>query len=229
LYRLAPSPTIPLPPLANAIKVIVNWVGPAARLAKNIWYLTTSGSVTPDDPAMLKTVADQIMTQLVAANVASQFSGTHSIASVTCKDAGGTSAQATSTHAPIVGSNLADPLPPQSAVVVSWKISASYRGGKPRTYLFGIPSSAVNPTGSSTLTPTFASNTQSKWEAFKNALNAWSPGTGGTITMGTISYHSGHAVRPTPIFRVFTGSEVHERLDSQRRRSGPESAFGEMP
>jgi hypothetical protein len=49
------------------------------------------------------------------------------------------------------------------------------------------------------------------------------------VTLGTISYHTGHAVRPTPLFREYINVAVHERIDSQRRRSGRESAFGVIP
>jgi hypothetical protein len=47
--------------------------------------------------------------------------------------------------------------------------------------------------------------------------------------LGTISYQTAHAPRPTPVFRAFGVPHVHERLDSQRRRSGKESTFGSVP
>jgi hypothetical protein len=55
--------------------------------------------------------------------------------------------------------------------------------------------------------------------------------TGGTISLGTISYFN-RTINPTPpylrtvpVFFPYLGVKIHERLDSQRRRSGKESSF----
>jgi hypothetical protein len=68
-------------------------------------------------------------------------------------------------------------------------------------------------------------NFATTWLATFNA--ALVMGTG--VTLGTVSHYTGHAVRPTPVWRTFIDVRVHERLDSQRRRSGKESTFATTP
>jgi hypothetical protein len=49
------------------------------------------------------------------------------------------------------------------------------------------------------------------------------------VILGTLSFQTAHAVRPTPVFRPFGAAHVHERMDSQRRRSGRENLFPVVP
>jgi hypothetical protein len=74
----------------------------------------------------------------------------------------------------------------------------------------------------------FATNWRVGWNSFAASVNSSSPG-GHDIILGTISYQTGHSPRPTPLFRPFGDAHVHERLDSQRRRSGRESLFPAVP
>jgi hypothetical protein len=111
---------------------------------------------------------------------------------------------------------------------MSWRIVDSYRGGKPRTYLPGIPTSALATQGDSTLLLSYAQQVQIQANILLGLLNGIMVESSPT-SFGTISYHHAHAIRPTPIFRPYQAVEVHERLDSQRRRSGKESSFGEYP
>jgi hypothetical protein len=64
--------------------------------------------------------------------------------------------------------------------------------------------------------------------SFRNNINASVVSTF-TPTLGTISYQSGHAPRPTPLWRSFLPPRIHERMDSQRRRNGKESSFPSIP
>ena len=229
LYRISPSPQVPLPPIANVVKFILNWTGPAARLAKNIGFLKLGSGGVSSDPTTLQAIANDVMGAIAAGAIKSTWDSAWQLQSVTAKDAGGTSASATSTASPINGTDSSGHTTPASAVCLSWQIAESYRGGKPRWYLPAIPLDAIAPAGSSTVSSTYATSLDNQWSAFMTALNATTIAGGGTMTLGTVSYHSGHAVRPTPLFRTFLSLRVHERLDTQRRRNGKESSFGSVP
>jgi hypothetical protein len=227
-YRIV-SPSVVLPAIANVVKLILNWVGPAGRVAKNILFAKMSGGTgSTSDPIFLNAVANGLMSSIQTATISPIVNSAWTLSGVTARDAGGTSAQGVSTHAPIVGGGSGQCLPPNVAVAISWIIPESYRGGKPRTYLPGVSASALIDTGQSGLTSTFCSSLDAAATLLMNDFNTH-PISGSTVTLGTVSYHTGHAVRPTPLFRTYVDVKVHERVDSQRRRLGKESAFPVTP
>lgn len=228
VYQIT-SPRVALPPLINTAKIIMQYTGPAGRVARNIFYiLKGAGTGSTSDPTWLATLAQTIKTQWQNANMHVQLAPSWSLVHVTAKDNGGTSANGTDSTAPIAGNASGSAFPPQVAVVVSWKIPEVYRGGKPRLYMPGIPVSAVTTAGDSAISATYAA-------AVDTAATAWLAGVNGAsvsgtaISMGTVSHFTGHAVRPTPVWRTYIDVRVHERLDSQRRRNGPESLFPVTP
>lgn len=228
-YRIV-SPSIALPPIANVIKIILNWTNNLGNLAKNIWFLRTSGGVVTSDPATLTNVANAVLGVVAGAGgVPPLISTPWVLSGVTAKDAGGTSAQANSTAAGVVGTAGGPACPPQVAVCISWSIAEVYRGGKPRTYVPGIPQSAVSTASTSQLASSYAASMRTSAQAILSGINTMTVTGGGAFQMGTVSYHSAHAVRPVPLFRSFISSRVHERLDSQRRRNGPESRYPTYP
>lgn len=228
-YKIV-APSVALPPLPGAAKVILNWAAPAlGRVAKNIMYAFLPSGADPSVTANLQSIANGVEGAIRSSNVLQQVNIAWQLTNVTAKDYSGTSENfATSTHAADNGLDTGTCTPPQCAVCVSWTIGASYRGGKPRTYVPGVSISALIPAGSSTLDGTWAGLVATHWMSFVTACNAVTVGSG-PMNIGTISFRTGHAVRPTPIFRPFLSVRVHERLDSQRRRSGKESAFGVVP
>lgn len=115
-------------------------------------------------------------------------------------------------------------LPPQCAVALSWQISRRYRGGKPRTYIPAIPTTAVGGDGSAALTSAYMTIAETAGDNFLTFLNAVS-GLTHAIHLCNVSYFSGLAPRISPQVDVTQSIVVHGRLDSQRRRSGKESAF----
>jgi hypothetical protein len=123
----------------------------------------------------------------------------------------------------VPGTAASLPLAPGLSVAVSWASAAYWRGGKFRTYMAGIPINAIAATGDAQITATYAGNLRTAANGFLgdiNALTAFPTGAG----LGGVSYYSRYAFRPTPLFLTFAGAHVHERLDSQRRRNGKETA-----
>lgn len=230
-YRLA-APRVALPPIINVAKAVLNWTNVAGQVAKNILHFLAPTTGYPmSDPSKLLDLANKVMTTLASGvSLSANISSNWTLQSCTCHDLGGTSAFATSTTSSVPGSNPAAPFPPQVAVVLSWQVASSYRGGKPRTYLPGIPQNAIATTGSSALSTTYATALEGVAASFRGIMNGYTPtGASGPTTVGTVSYFHGHTVRPTPVFMGYIDVSVHERLDSQRRRSGQESAFGVIP
>lgn len=236
MYRRA-APFFVRPPLANTVKLVLNWTGPAGLQAHNVTYDLLAGTIDLTVPVNLTACADSLMTAWASAaamgNIAAamgNISNAWSLTSVTAHDNGSSSgAVGASSHAAIPGLGSNPPLPPQSAVCISWTILASYRGGKPRWYLPGLVNTGTTTTGGAAIIPSVAASIESTAFAFLNSFNAAHPIAGATQQLGTISYLSHGSVRPTPIFRPFVNAVVHERLDSQRRRSGKESAYGHVP
>lgn len=121
------------------------------------------------------------------------------------------------------GSGLVN-FPPQVAVCVSWKSGIVARGGRARTYLPGVPQNAVTTPNNAALTSVFTSSIKTQAENFMNDVNIHTIG-GDSIEVGVPSYYNKCALRPVPLFFPFFDALVHERLDSQRRRSGKEAIF----
>ena len=228
LYRIA-APQISLPPLINTIKLIWRWVGPGARKAANIMFAQgTGGTAATSDVAVLRSVANQVMSSIASGPLLSSVHSTWTLQSVTAKDNGGTSAAADSTVAALPGQATGGCNPPGTAVCISWSIAEVYRGGKPRTYLPGIPTVAVTTAGESALTSSYATALDLQATTMLTQFNTLVI-TGTTFKLGTVSHYSGHTVRPTPVWRSFTNARVHERIDSQRRRNGAEVLFPTTP
>jgi hypothetical protein len=225
LYRIA-APQITLPPINNVVKAVLNWVGPGAALAKNILHIGTPTMFITSNATALLDLANAIHTVVAAPpSVPGNIASSWKMNNVTVKDLSGSGAQATSTHAATTGGNVSDSLPPQTSIVLSWEVPITYRGGKPRTYLPGIPSSAISPAGSSAVSGSYAQNMETAALQFLNGIESMIVDAIEGFTAGLVSYYHDHAVRPTPVYNPFEGVRVHERLDSQRRRSGKESSF----
>lgn len=221
----------PLPSIPNVLKVVVAFdnaptAPPAIAKGVNVLHLqyTTMGFTSTE----CTTVANAIMTWWsthFGANISTSYRCTG--AKVTALD--GTGVEGVSTTTPILGTAASAPLPPQCSVAISWIGAPSYRGGKPRTYLMGIPTSAIV-ASSSQVTSTYALAIKTGAVA---GIGDTSPFTIGGVQplFGAVSYvkRSVNPVppyhRPTPLFWQYLTATVHERLDSQRRRSGKEGVF----
>lgn len=112
--------------------------------------------------------------------------------------------------------------PASAAICISWRVQQRYRGGHPRTYLTGQTSE--NMFSSQRWTTGWAQSYQSEANAFHAAVNAHAGGGLGDVHLGTVSFVLDGAWRSPPVFRDFTptAASVDVRIDSQRRRLGPD-------
>src|ERR1700722_1285197 len=119
-----------------------------------------------------------------------------------------------------VGTDTSTALPAQSALVISWKLPATWRGGKPRTYL---PAESVDNTDSVyTFTDAHVAGMQAAAVAFLTACNAITATGITAMELGTVSFQHALAWRTPPIFFGYVAGGVQKRICTQRRRLGNE-------
>ena len=126
-----------------------------------------------------------------------------------------------------VGTGVTDTgvaLPAQVAVGISWRIINSYRGGHPRSYICGAQSSMLDDV------TRLNETAQEAWllaaSTFRGDINGMTPpGDVIDITLGTVSYVVDGEWRTPPVFRPYIGESVDHRVDTQRRRLGPDVAL----
>lgn len=115
--------------------------------------------------------------------------------------------------------STSDPMPANCAVCLSWVANVYWRGGKPRTYSVGVDATMVS--GDTKLAAAAITAAQTTASGFRTAVNALTATSITGTQLGFVSFRSGNAERVPPVFYPFTGSRVHSRLASQRRRLGP--------
>lgn len=120
------------------------------------------------------------------------------------------------------GSATGGDLPANVAMCITWQIAPHYRGGHPRTYLAGMVDG--HQLDATTWQGASVSALSSAAAAFHTDLEAIS-GVGSGITdveHGVASFVRDGAWRTPPVFyRIVTGF-VDTRIDTQRRRLGPD-------
>lgn len=219
-----PEPSGPRPPLPGLLKFVVNYLTTGldqTYKAANIIHAWCS------DPTQVSQGNLNTLCTSLGAAWASNFNITRTpawlITGYQLVALDGSGLEATST-ASVAGTGSTNPLSPQSTVTVSWGTKAYWRGGKFRTYLPGIPGNALSTTGGAGLTATYANSCRNAGNSFLTAANVLNLGTI-PIEIGGVSYFHQYAFRTPPLFLPYLTAHVHERLDSQRRRSGKESSF----
>lgn len=131
-------------------------------------------------------------------------------------DDNGSFAQATSIQ---TGSGSGTSVPQSAACCVTWKIPRHYRGGHPRTYIGPISASSIStPT---TLSGTFVSNVQSNMSTLRTTINALTIGGNVQQLVCVHRIRNGVNLEP-PLVDKISGCTVDSRIDSMRRRLGPD-------
>ena len=113
-------------------------------------------------------------------------------------------------------------IPANSAVAISWVIAPVYRGGHARTYLCGVTTQML--LNSTTLAGASVTALNSAANAFHTDLEAISGISAGisSIEHGIVSFVRDKQWRSPPVFYRIASGHVDTRLDSQRRRLGPD-------
>lgn len=121
-----------------------------------------------------------------------------------------------------LGTLTADPLPTNCATCISWKVQQHYRGGHPRTYL--PPPDITKLASSNKYSAAFATAIAGAANAFLQDVNGFSQLDFTDVHLGTVSFVRNKEWRTPPVFRDYTptAASCDTRIDSQRRRLGPD-------
>jgi len=207
-------------PPSRSCKVVVTGLAGTAQWTNVLWlYLTGSGEITH---TTLIALANGIYGQWGGTILdAMSTSATISRVQVVLWD-GGEEFSAYSTSASAAGNVGGTMAPANVAACISWPISFHYRGGHPRTYIAGVPNSAI--ATSQRFDATWRASLETKARAFHTAVEALTPGGGiATVEHGIMSFVTDKEWRTPPVFRRITGdAQVDSRIDTQRRRLGPD-------
>lgn len=105
--------------------------------------------------------------------------------------------------------------PANVAAVVSWHTPSTWRGGHPRTYVWGVPNSALDG-GYQRLSSAYTSALRSNVVLFQAAVNAIS--LGGGIGLNTMRFFNDNAALAPPYLVSLSSPIVRSVIGSQRRR-----------
>ena len=212
------------PALPGLVKIQINYqtlgntpVNRAANILHGQWLSKVNHPL-----ADLQALTTYLMAQWVLLPW-QHFASQWAVVSITAKSLGGDGLEDTFTQQN-QGAVSVVPLPPNAAVCLSWKSGITARGGRGRTYIPGVPSSALQFSQGSQLGSGFTSALRADAVTFFNNVDAHTIG-GDSLIMGVPSYYSKCQLRPVPLFGIINDAVVHDRLDTQRRRLGKETQF----
>jgi hypothetical protein len=204
-----------LPPVPSVLRSRLFWdVGGSLNATSHVYWHTTSGSVsTADLTALASTIATDYDT-----NLGPDSPNTTILRQVEVEDLG----HSTTIPGVWAGSKPGSyPTAGQSAEVatlINFVIARRYRGGKPRIYLpIGVSAQLANPRQWQS---TFKSAVTAHWFNFITAVQSHAPAGASIDKQVSVSYHSGHALRPTPVIDDVLSASANLIPASQRRRMG---------
>lgn len=113
-------------------------------------------------------------------------------------------------------------MPDQVSACLSWLVSTTWRGGKPRTYFPGVVVSA-DLQDNAHITSTLIASIEGAGNAWNTAVNAYTTSPFLTMALGTVRFFSGGVPLAPPVFLPYTGVSMHSRIATVRRRLGREA------
>lgn len=209
-------PTGPRPsPPVGVCKVDYRWTF-GDSFGQNVFWTMITGALTYANIATFATD----MYGAYQTTLLTQMNNTANLQECICTyydGAGNPQGSSSSVHP---GGHTSAPAIANAAAVLSWKIPASYRGGKPRTYIGGLSTGDFASTR--TLSSSEVGNMETSALAFLTAVNGITlTGVTGTA-LGTVSFQHLGAWRTPPIFYSYIAVGVQQRICTQRRRLGAE-------
>lgn len=212
-----PEPHLPFTPVPDVVKIIVRGDNGGAPWA-NIFHMFIGNGGSPVLQAQTDAIAAAFNT-IYAGGIQSLKCATDTMSSVEAIGIDSATAPSSTVAASGTGTLPAPSLPASVAMVVSWKISRRYRGGKPRTYLSGRAEQDLN--DSVNWKPGAVSSNEAQVDAFRTAVNAMTiPGATGTGVLCCVHYFLHNALLTPPLVSVIQGDSIDTRVCSQRRRLG---------
>jgi hypothetical protein len=206
----------PLQPVDKVVRVALNQLYGAARVENifHVLWVAAAGDflATADVNSICSTVANGYKTNLLPL-----LQNTLTLSGATGQDLSGPTAPAGSAAVTGAGGVFGAGEAANVACAVTWQINRHYRGGHPRTYLSGIPTSARG--SNQAWSGTFTSQIAAAANAMRVAVAALII-RGGPCSLATVHRTHQGAILPVPTVDVITNALVNGRIDSQRRRLG---------
>jgi hypothetical protein len=119
------------------------------------------------------------------------------------------------------GTSTGTSLPPNVALCVSWLIGRHYRGGRPRMYFGGLANTRVVTTNARLWQETDRANWQTAAAGFLDDLDDVIV-EGEPVAAVAVHRERQRAQLDVPLVSNITAARVDPRVDSQRRRLGPD-------
>lgn len=116
----------------------------------------------------------------------------------------------------VVGADSGIPLDAATCMLLSWRVSAAWRGGHPRTYLAGISADRLD--NAASYTTTTVSDYQAAAELFLSDVNSIANATWDSVTLGCLRSISGGVELDPQVFVPFGSVLARKRPATQRRR-----------
>jgi hypothetical protein len=207
-----------LAPVSSCIRATCQGSANGVQVANVFHLLATSGGTGPFSTADITGVATAVGTIYKArfqALLSANYSGVTVTAIDLTNDVGAGSTYTTA----MVGSDGGTTTPASAAACITWRIPRHYRGGHPRTYLGPLGSTAIG--GPTNLAAGYVTALQTAATGFLTDCNAIVSGGIGFKLICVHRYRNG-VILATPTVDLISSASVDNRIDSQRRRLGPD-------
>jgi hypothetical protein len=217
----------PLPAVSKVVRVDFKHVGPGSAPAQFRRFFQYSGALSQADAQTWVAACRASW----ATNLAAAISSAWSLNLTLLTDLTSASAAQAQDGTIVAGTPSGVPVSNGTALVIKDKIPRRYRGGHPRTYLMGIPS--TNLLNGDAWTSGFLGTGLTAWNAFIAGIISAAPAGVGTVTEVNVSYflgfsnvtapsgraHARPTPRVTPLVDQVQSHALNPKPASQRRRN----------
>jgi hypothetical protein len=218
-----------LPSVPQAIRLDLHQqIGEDAAALNRLFFSYTNG---PPTVAQLTSWSSTLATAW-GTNIAAAMPAASSLTRITMTDLSSVLGAVYDETVSVPGTGGGTALPANVCMVFDFKIARRYRGGKPRSYLSGLPESIL--ADPQTWVGSQLTAYTNAWQAFINAVISGVPSALSPSAHINVSYYFGFTVvtnpvtgrarnvpklRTTPLSDVVIGIKGNPRVGSQRRRS----------
>jgi hypothetical protein len=205
----------PHPPPAGAVRVRVFGSYLTAPWSNGFWLHATGVPTNADLLSLASQIYEQWDDHLIGLT-----SSSNSVTECRVEWFSGVGTKAASYFETTAGGDEAEVIAASAALVLSWQIADSYRGGKPRNYICGFSQAALG--GTQTWSDGLVTAYVAAAAAFLAGVNAITAGGITAVQMGTYHFFKAGVALDPPVFDIYNAVGVQKRVCTQRRRLGRE-------
>jgi hypothetical protein len=207
-------PSVPLAPVLGVLRLVVNQQLAGVKVI-NVLHAKQAGG-----GPWSQADADSYVTAFRQAwfiNIAALQQGAMELHEVTGTDLTSPVGVVATAPGNTMGGAAGVVLPAHAAMTISWPVSTHYRGGHPRTYIGGLPSSAQATANSWSASAATAMQTNAG--NFRTTMNA-AVNSAGAVALVAVHRVRARARLTVPTTEPLGPPRVDSGIDSQRRRLG---------